>query len=65
LLQQVAHFAAHIPTNICIKSNPVRKVCYWDKEQKQLFTFLTNAMELFPLQVAELYKNRWQVELFF
>lgn len=42
----------------------IRKVCYWDKEQKRQFTFLTN-VELSPLQVAELYKNRWQVELFF
>jgi hypothetical protein len=43
----------------------IRKVCYWDEEQKREFTFLTNAMKLSPLQVAELYKNRWQVELFF
>ena len=43
----------------------IRKVCYWDKEQKRQFAFLTNAMELSSLQVAELYKNRWQVELFF
>lgn len=43
----------------------IRKVCYWDKEQKRKFTFLTNAMELSSSQVAELYKNRWQVELFF
>lgn len=44
---------------------PIRKVCYWDEEQKRKFTFLTNAMEISPLQVAELYKNRWQIELFF
>ncbi|KAA6305415.1 hypothetical protein EZS27_042931, partial [termite gut metagenome] len=43
----------------------IRKVCYWDKEQKRKFAFVTNAMDLSPLQVAELYKNRWQVELFF
>lgn len=43
----------------------IRKVCYWDEEQKRKFTFLTNAMELSPLQVAELYKNRWNIELFF
>ena len=27
--------------------------------------FLTNAMELTALLVADLYKNRWQIELFF
>src|SRR5690606_40043722 len=27
--------------------------------------FLTNAFHISALQVAELYKNRWQVELFF
>lgn len=43
----------------------IHEVCYWDEEQKREFTFLTNAMKLSPLQVAELYKNRWQVELFF
>jgi hypothetical protein len=43
----------------------IRKVCYWDEEQKRMFTFLTNAMEISPLQVAELYKSRWQIELFF
>lgn len=36
----------------------IRNVCYWDKEQKRRVTFLTNAMELSPLQVAELYRNR-------
>lgn len=42
-----------------------RLVRYWDEEQKQEFVFLTNAMHISDLQVAELYKNRWQVELFF
>lgn len=43
----------------------IRKVCFWDEEQKRKFTFLTNAMDLSPLQIAELYKKRWQIELFF
>lgn len=43
----------------------MRLVRYWDEEQKREFMFLTNAMHLNSLQVAELYKNRWQVELFF
>jgi hypothetical protein len=40
-------------------------VRYWDEEQKRELVFLTNAMHISALQVAELYKNRWQVELFF
>jgi hypothetical protein len=43
----------------------LRLVRYWDEEQRREFVFLTNAMHISSLQVAELYKNRWQVELFF
>lgn len=43
----------------------IRKVIYWDDEQKREFTFLTNATEISALEIANLYKNRWQVELFF
>ena len=44
---------------------PLRLVKYWDEEQEREFIFITNAMHISALQVAELYKNRWQVELFF
>ena len=43
----------------------LRLVKYWDEEQKREFIFITNATHISALQVAELYKNRWQVELFF
>ena len=43
----------------------LRLVKYWDEEQEREFVFLTNAMHISALQVAELYRNRWQVELFF
>jgi len=43
----------------------LRLVRYWDEDQEREFVFLTNAMHISALQVAELYKNRWQVELFF
>jgi len=46
-------------------SEQFRLVRYWDEEQKREFVFLTNALHISALQVAELYKNRWQVELFF
>ena len=43
----------------------MRLIRFYDEEQGREFMFLTNAMELTALQVAELYKNRWQIELFF
>lgn len=43
----------------------LRLVRYWDEQQEREFVFLTNASHISALQVADLYKNRWQVELFF
>ena len=43
----------------------LRMVRYWDEEQSREFVFLTNAMSLSALEIANLYRNRWQVELFF
>ena len=43
----------------------LRKVKFYDKETKRTFVFLSNNMELTAEQIALLYKNRWQVELFF
>ena len=43
----------------------IRKVVYYDKETNRTFVYLTNNMELASEQIALLYKNRWQVELFF
>lgn len=43
----------------------LRIVRYWDEEQGREFIFITNDMTISALQVAELYKNRWKVELFF
>ena len=49
------------------KSYPetIRLVRFWDEEDEREFIYLTNAKHIPALQVAELYKNRWQVELFF
>lgn len=43
----------------------LRLVKYHDEDQNRDFMFLTNAMSITSLEVACLYKNRWQVELFF
>jgi IS4 transposase len=38
---------------------------YYDSEMKRTVVFLTNNMSLTAQEIAPLYKNRWQVELFF
>jgi hypothetical protein len=43
----------------------LRRVCYEDKETEQSLVFLTNCFTLPPITIAQLYKCRWQVELFF
>lgn len=55
-------------------SNPVpragypdklRRIRYFDPQQERRLIFLTNNFTLPPLTVAQLYRSRWQVELFF
>lgn len=43
----------------------IRRIKFFDVEQQRTFVFLTNNFELEPEQVALLYKQRWQIELFF
>ena len=43
----------------------LRKVKFVDKENEKTLVFLTNNFELSALNIALLYKQRWQVELFF
>jgi len=43
----------------------IRRIKFYDTETMKTFVFLTNNMDLTALQIALLYKNRWQVELFF
>jgi hypothetical protein len=43
----------------------LRRVRYYDKEQRKTYVFLTNNFEISAIEVALLYKYRWQIELFF
>jgi hypothetical protein len=45
--------------------DPLRRVRYYDLKTSRQLVFLTNHLELPPLLVAQLYQQRWQVELFF
>lgn len=43
----------------------LRRVKYFDKERGKTYVFLTNNFEITAIEVALLYKHRWQIELFF
>jgi transposase len=44
---------------------PLRRIGYYDVEHSRRLVFLTNNFTLPPLTIAQLYRRRWQVELFF
>ena len=46
-------------------SDPLRRVTYFDAEKAKRLKFLTNNFVLPALTIAQIYKCRWQVELFF
>lgn len=44
---------------------PLRLVEFYDSENDVILTFLTNNLDVSALEVANLYRNRWQIEVFF
>ena len=44
---------------------PLRRIAYRDAETGQRYVFLTNNFHLAARTIADIYKARWQVELFF
>jgi hypothetical protein len=58
ILLTIGHSAERYP-------DPLRRVRYRHPETGIRFTFLSNNFQLPALTVAELYRQRWQVELFF
>src|SRR5882724_732223 len=46
-------------------SVPLRRVSYYSVDQDKHYVFLTNNFSIAPLTVADLYRKRWLVELFF
>jgi hypothetical protein len=45
--------------------DPLRRVSYYDAETDKRLKFLTNNFVLPALTIAQIYRSRWQVELFF
>ena len=42
-----------------------RRIEFYDEERDRVLVFLTNHLELAAATVASVYKERWQIELFF
>ena len=57
---RLKHFYAH-------KKYPqkLRRVRYYDEQTDKRYVYLTNNFELSANTITELYRNRWQIELFF
>src|ERR1044071_2495811 len=43
----------------------IRRIKFYDNESGILFVFLTNNFHLKATEIAQLYKHRWKIELFF
>ena len=45
--------------------HPLRRIGYRDPETKKHYVFLTNNFKLSAKTIADIYKERWQIEIFF
>ena len=53
------------PKSILLYPEILRIVEYYDNEKDIILVFLTNNLEVSALEIANLYRNRWQIEVFF
>ena len=43
----------------------LRRVCYTDPQTGKKYVYLTNNFRMSPRTIADIYKERWQIEIFF
>ena len=44
---------------------PIRAVCHYDEDTEDEIVFITNNFEICALEVANLYRHRWDIEVFY
>ena len=60
---QIVKFTSHRASKYNLK--PIRRVGFYDRLTKKHYVFFTNHMDWSAKTIADIYKQRWQVELFF
>jgi hypothetical protein len=53
------------PKTAHLYPTPLRRIAFYDEEHQRRLVFLTNNFDLSALTIAQLYRCRWRVELFF
>jgi hypothetical protein len=53
------------PKSKSLYPGPLRRISYYAEDIDRRFVFLTNNFMVSALTIAELYRKRWQIELFF
>jgi hypothetical protein len=63
LLDQEIEFTGYDARRIC--PHRLRRIVVWDEENQKEIVLLTNHMDFAASTIARIYKDRWQIELFF
>ena len=48
-----------------VQTLELRRIAWWDAQNDRVYEFITNNFELEAITIAEIYRYRWQIELFF
>jgi hypothetical protein len=60
---QLIRFTGQTAQKLC--PQPMRKVVIWDKVNEQKIVLLTNHLTFGATTISAIYKDRWQIEIFF
>jgi IS4 transposase len=63
LADQLIMFSGYYAQKNC--PYPLRRIVVWDNENEREIVLLTNHLDFGATTVAAIYKDRWQIEIFF
>lgn len=63
IADQIIEFTGYKPRKSY--PHPLRRIRYWDDDNQKEIVFLTNEMKLDAQSIADIYKARWEIEIFF